>query len=221
MKTRRLTLLAALGLLYVGIDGIFFDRIVGGDPLANIAKVLAILVGCVMSALGISLFVAALRGRSPATGMNSTHGKLLADAFCAAPSAFLCGFLLVRTVEQLDILNLTGMILFGVAVIFDLLWTHRELRRLAGSETAKRHATQFLWSCLVLSCLVFTTLFRGPGIAVSSLIWFGTNFVRVFGVVFWSAIAGLAIYPILRDAKRLADAVGPSQTTYANGRESK
>jgi len=31
-RVRWLTLLAALGLLYRGIDRIFFDRIVGGDP---------------------------------------------------------------------------------------------------------------------------------------------------------------------------------------------
>jgi hypothetical protein len=31
-KVRWLTLVAALGLLSVGIDEIFFDRIVGGDP---------------------------------------------------------------------------------------------------------------------------------------------------------------------------------------------
>jgi hypothetical protein len=39
----------------------------------------------------------------------------------------------------------------------------------------------------------------------------------MFGAVFWSAITGVAIYPVLRDAKWLADAAGPSQTTYANG----
>ncbi len=33
-EIRLLSLLAALGLLYVGIDRVFFDRIVGGDPLS-------------------------------------------------------------------------------------------------------------------------------------------------------------------------------------------
>ena len=55
-KVRWLTLLTGLGLLYVGIDRIFFDRIVGGDLLANIANVLSIVAGCLLSALGISLF---------------------------------------------------------------------------------------------------------------------------------------------------------------------
>jgi hypothetical protein len=40
---------------------------------------------------------------------------------------------------------------------------------------------------------------------------------RMLGAVFWSAIRGVAIYPVLRDAKSLANAAGPSQTTYANG----
>jgi hypothetical protein len=212
MKVRWLTLLAALGLLYVGIDRIFFDRIVGGDPLANIEKVLSIVVGCLLSALGISLFVAALRGRFPVTAMNSIKGKLLTHAFCAAPSAFVCGFSLVRTIKHFDILYLTVMVLFGVSLIFDLSWTRREVRRLAASETAKKHATQFLWSCIF-----FSTLSLGLGMAVSGFVWFSTDFIRMFGVVFWSAITGIAIYPVLRDAKRLADAAGPSQTTYANG----
>ena len=41
-KVRWLTLLAALGLLSVGIDRMFFDRIVGVDPLARIERTLAI-----------------------------------------------------------------------------------------------------------------------------------------------------------------------------------
>jgi hypothetical protein len=215
MKVRWLTLLAAIGLLYVGIDRIFFDRIVGEDPLANIAKVFAIVVGCLLSALGISLLVAGLTWRFPVTAMNSTKGKLLADAFCAAPSAFVCGFFLVRTIKQLDILDLTAMVLFGASLIFDLLWTRREVRRLAASENAKRHASQFLWSCIFFSTLSF-----GLGIAVSSFVRFGANFIQMFGVVFWTTMTGIATYPVLRDAKRLAIAVGPSQSTYANGCES-
>jgi hypothetical protein len=115
-----------------------------------------------------------------------------------------------------DILYLTVMVLFGVCLLFDLFWTRREVRRLAASETAKKHATQFLWSCIC-----FSMVSLGSGMAVSSMVWFGTDFLRIFSVVFWSAITGIAIYPVLRDAKRLADAAGPSQTTYANGCGSK
>jgi hypothetical protein len=211
-KVRWLTLVAAVGLLYVGIDRMFFDRIVGDDPLANIAKVLSIVVGCLLSALGISLFVAALRERFPVPAMNSIKGKLLTHAFCAALSAFVCGFCLVRMVEHFDSLYFTVMILFGVSLISDLLWTRREVRRLAVSETAKKHATQFLWSCIF-----FSMISSGFGMALSAFVLFSTDFIRMFGAVFWSAITGVAIYPILRDAKRLADAAGPSQRTHADG----
>jgi hypothetical protein len=53
----------------------------------------------------------------------------------------------------------------------------------------------------------------GLGMAVSGFVWFSTDFMRRFNVVFWSALTGVAIYPVLRDAKRLADAVRPSQIT--------
>ena len=40
-----------------------------------------------------------------------------------------------------------------------------------------------------------------------------TDFMSRFGVLIWSAITGAVIYLVVRDAKRLADAVGPSQIT--------
>lgn len=49
------------------------------------------------------------------------------------------------------------------------------------------------------------------GMQVSAFVWYGSDFIRRFGVVFWSAITAVAIYPVLRDAKRLADAAGLSQ----------
>jgi len=131
---------------------------------ANIEKVLSIVVGCLLSALGISLFVAALRGRFPVTAMNSIKGKLLTHAFCAAPSAFVCGFSLVRTIKHFDILYLTVTVLFGLSLIFDLFWTRREVRRLAASETAKKHATQFLWSCIFFNTLSLGLGYGGVGL---------------------------------------------------------
>jgi len=56
---RLLNLLPALGLLYVGIDRVFFDKIVGGDPLSWIQRILSIVVGILLGALGVSLFVVA------------------------------------------------------------------------------------------------------------------------------------------------------------------
>jgi hypothetical protein len=40
-----------------------------------------------------------------------------------------------------------------------------------------------------------------------------TDFMSRFGVLIWSTITGAVIYSVVRDAKRLADAVGPSQIT--------
>jgi len=204
---RWLTLLAALGLLFVGIDRIFFDRIVGGDPLSWIQRILTIVVGTLLVTLSISLLVAAWRGRPVITmSTNSTKGKLLAHAFCAAPSALVFGFCLVRTIKHFDNLYLTVMVLFGASLIADLLWTRREVRRLATSEMAKKAATPFLWSCIFFSMLSF-----GLGMAVSGWNWFSTDFIREFNLLFWSAMTGIAIYPVCRDAKRLAAAAGPSQ----------
>jgi hypothetical protein len=52
------------------------------------------------------------------------------------------------------------------------------------------------------------------GLAASGHVWFSTDFMRTFGMVFWSAMTAVAIYPVRRDAKRLADAVASSQITY-------
>ena len=197
-RVRWLTLLAALGLLYVGIDRMFFDRILGSDPLARIERTLAIVVGTLLVALSISLFVAGWTGR-PVTAMNtnSTKGKLLAHAFCAAPSALVFGFCLVRTIKHFDSLYLTVMVLFGASLVADLLWTRGDVRRLAASEMAKKAATQFLWSCIFFSMLSF-----GLGMAVSGWNWFSTDFMQRFNLLFWSAMTGIAIYPVRRDAKR-------------------
>jgi len=184
----------------------FFDRIVGSDPLARIERILAILVGTLLVAISISLFVAAWTGRPlAAMNTNSIKGKLLAHAFCAAPGALVFGFCLVRTIQHFDSLYLTVMVLFGAFLVADLLWTRREVRRLAATETAKKAATQFLWSCIFFSMLSF-----GLGMAVSGWNWFSTDFMRAFNLLFWSAMTGIGIYPVCRDAKRLADAAGPS-----------
>ena len=209
-RVRFLTLLVALGLLYVGIDRMFFDRITGSDPLATIERILAILVGTLLVAVSISLFVAAWKGRSvTARNTNSIKGKLLVDAFCAAPSALVFGFCLLRTIQHFDGLSLTATVLFGTCLIADLLYTRREVGRLAASEMAKKAATQFLWSCIFFSMLSF-----GLGMAVSGWNWFSTDFMRGFNLLFWSAMTGIAIYPVRRDAKRLADAAGPSQVPF-------
>jgi len=176
---RLLNLLLAIGLLYVGIDRVFFARIVGGDPLSIIQRILTIVVGI-----------------------------MLAHAFCAAPSAFVFGAFLVRTLKYSNILDFTVVVLSGVSLMFVLFWTRRTVRRLATGEIANKHASQFLWSCIFFIMLSFMF-----GMAVSGYVWFSTDFLRSFGVVFSSAMVAIAIYPVHRDAKRLADAVASSHIT--------
>lgn len=206
-------LLLGLGLLCVGIDRIFFDRIAGSDPLARIERILVIVVGSLLGALGVSLFVAAWRGRFPETAVNTSSVKreLLTHAFFCALGAFVVGLCLIHTIKHVDSVYLTVMVLFAVSLIADLFWTHREVRRLAASEAAKKHATQFLWSCTFFSMLSLTL-----GMALSGFNWFSTDFMRRFNVVFWIALTAVAIYPVRRDAKRLADAAAPSQIAPVN-----
>jgi cytochrome b561 len=120
----------------------------------------------------------------------------------------------VRTIKYLNILDFTVGVLSGASLMFVLFWTRRAVRRLATSESAKKHAGQFLWSCIFFSML--TLMF---GMAVSGYVWFSTDFMRTFGVVFWSAMTAVAIYPVRRDAKRLADATGPTQITSVQGHQ--
>jgi len=142
-------------------------------------------------------------GSNPSIAMkpDSLNRKLLLYAFYAAPGAAVVGLCLVRTIKHFDGLDLAFTILFGAALISDLIWTRREVRPLATNENAKDHATQFLWSCLFFSMISFMF-----GMALSGYVWFHTDFIRTFGVIFWSVITAIAIYPVCRDARRLADA---------------
>lgn len=144
--------------------------------------------------------------------INSTTGELFAHACCVALGASVLGLCLVRTTKHFDSPYVTGMVLSGGFLIVVLFWTRSVARRLATRETAKKPATQFLWSCVCFGMLSFSL-----GMAVSGFVWFGTDFMRRFNLVFWTALTGVAIYPVLRDAKRLADAAGPSQITSAPG----
>jgi hypothetical protein len=77
---------------------------------------------------------------------------------------------------------------------------------------AKKAATQFLWSCISFSMLSF-----GLGAAVSGWNWFSTDFIQRFNLLFWSAMTGIGIYPVRRDAKRLADAVASTSVQRDQG----
>jgi hypothetical protein len=89
------------------------------------------------------------------------------------------------------------------------------VRRLATGEIANKHSGQFLWSCIFFRVLSFML-----GMAVSGYVWFSTDFLRTFGLVFWIAMTAIAIYPVRRDAKRLAGAVASSHIAPVQGDES-
>ena len=133
--------------------------------------------------------------------------KLCAHACCGAVGAFVFGLCLASTIEHFDILYLAVTILFGIPVVSDWFWTRREVRRLAASETANKHATQFLWSYIF-----FSMLSSGFGIAVMAAIFQSGDFTRTFGAIFFGALTCAGIYPVIRDAKRLTDTV-ESRTT--------
>jgi hypothetical protein len=135
----------------------------------------------------------------------STSGKLLAHALCAAPSAFLCGVFLIRATKYLNILDFTAVALSFASLIFVLLWTRAAVRQLASGEAARKQADQFLWSCVFFSMIAFMF-----GMAVSGYVFFGTDFLKRFGVIFWGAMTAIAVYPVRRDAKRLAGAARPN-----------
>jgi hypothetical protein len=62
-------------------------------------------------------------------------------------------------------------------------------------------------------CIFFSMVSFMFGMAVSGYVWFSTDFMRRFGVVFWSAMTAVAIYPVRRDAKRPTDAAASSHVT--------
>ena len=143
--------------------------------------------------------------------MNSTTGKLLAHACWAALVASVFGLYLGRTlIKHFDSWYFTGMVLSGAFLAFVLFWTRRAVRRLATanhtrSETVRKSARQFLFSCVFFSMISSTF-----GVAVSSIIWHSSDFIRTFGAVYFGVLTRVAIFPLRRDAKRLAS-VGPSQ----------
>jgi uncharacterized membrane-anchored protein len=135
--------------------------------------------------------------------INSTTRTLVAYACLAALAAFGIGLCFGGAFVRQDRLCFTGMIIFSAVLIFVLLWTRRAAQKLATSESAKKSASTFLWSCIF-----FSMLSSSFGMAVFRFVWSSPDFMWRVDAVFWSAITGVAIYPVCRDAKRLTDA-GP------------
>lgn len=130
-------------------------------------------------------------------------GKLLAQAFCGAFAALVFGLCLGHTLlKHLDYVYSTGMVLAGIALVLALLWTNHVVRRAAASDASRQNAREFLWSC------VFFAMISGMfGLQVAGVSWFRTDFLREFGFVFWGLMALVAIFPVRRDARRVAKAV--------------
>jgi hypothetical protein len=103
-----------------------------------------------------------------------------------------------------DILFYAGLEFSGGLLAFGLVWTRRQGRRLSQPVTGdivKKSATQFLWSC------VFFAMISGMfGLAVAGFVWLAPSFLRTFGFYFYGGLTCVAIYPVRRDAKRLAGA---------------
>jgi len=132
-------------------------------------------------------------------------GKLFAHACCGAVGAFVFGLCLASTIVHFEGLTLSVTVLFGIPIISDWFWTRREVRRFVASRTAKERATQFLWSYVF-----FCMLSSGFGIAVMSIIAQSADVTRTFGATVFGVLTCVGIYPVLRDAKRFADAVESS-----------
>ena len=140
------------------------------------------------------------------------RAKLFADACRAALAAFVFGLFSGHTIIErergrwdfAEMVLAVGFLIFALLV---LLGTQHAVRPLATSEPPQKSARQFLFSC-ALFALISSTF----GMFVSGLIWYSCDFIRTFGAVFWGAITCVAIYPVRRDAKRLADAASPSRS---------
>src|ERR1700751_2302651 len=95
----------------------------------------------------------------------ATVGRPFDDPCCSAVGAFVFTLLIVRATEHFDSRYLTGTVLSGAFLIPVLFWTRRAGRRLAAGKTARKHATQFLWSCIF-----FIMLSLSFGIAVTRVV---------------------------------------------------
>ncbi|MGY3691208.1 hypothetical protein ACVIGA_001288 [Bradyrhizobium sp. USDA 3240] len=134
----------------------------------------------------------------------STVMKLVAHASCGAVGAFVFGLCLAAAIRRFDGLYLAVTVLFAIPVVSDWFWTRREVRQLAAGDAANQQATQFLWSYLFI-----TMLSSGFGIAVMAVVLQSADFTRTFGAIVFGVLTCIGIYPLVRDAKRLADTVEP------------
>ena len=130
-------------------------------------------------------------------------GKLMTHAFSGALAAFVFGLCGGHTfIKHFDRVYSPGMALAGVALVFVLFRTRHFMKRFAVSEASLQSARTFLWSCVFFAMI--SSMF---GLQVAGVSWFSADFLRKFGFVFWGLLTGVAIFPVRRDARRVANAV--------------
>jgi len=129
--------------------------------------------------------------------------KLMVHAFCGALAAVVFGLAVGHIlIKHLDEFFLAVAVLSGAALVFVLLGTNGTVKRLAVSEAVRKSVRQFLWSCVFFAMISATF-----GLQVAGVSWFSTDFLRKFGFVFWGLMTCVAIFPVRRDARRLANAM--------------
>ena len=127
----------------------------------------------------------------------------MVHAFCGALAAILFGLSVGHVLSTHVGFGLLAVaVLSGAGVVFTIFWTHFAIQRFAVSEAAKKNARQFLWSCVFFAMI--SAMF---GLQVAGVSWFSTDFLRKFGFVFWGLMTCVAIFPVHRDARRLANGV--------------
>lgn len=129
-------------------------------------------------------------------------GKLMAHAICGALSALVFGLSLGRIlIEHRDTVYFGIAGLCGAAVVLSFIRTRHVVEQLAATENVRKSARQFVWSC------VFFAMISGTfGLEVSGIRWLSSDFLRKFGLIFWGVMTLVAIFPVSRDARRLASA---------------
>ena len=131
-------------------------------------------------------------------------GKLMVHASCGALAAFVFGLAAGHIfIKHLDNVYLPAAVVSGAALVFVLFRTHSTGRLLSVSAASQNSARQFLWSCVFFAMI--SAMF---GLQVAGVSWFGTDFLRKFGFVFWGLMTLIAIFPVRRDARRLANTAG-------------
>ena len=126
----------------------------------------------------------------------------MAHAICGALSALVLGLSLGRIlIEHRDIAYFGVAGVSGAAVVLSFIRTRHMVERLAASENVRKSARQFVWSCVFFAMISATF-----GLEASGIPWLPSDFLHKVGFIFWGAMTLVAIFPVGRDARRLASA---------------